>query len=85
VETRRFVLPQSASLRLVRGSGEEKRNSVEFTHCREYSAESKLASGDPDVSAPALGPAEIALPPGLTVKAKLATAIDSAQARVRPA
>jgi hypothetical protein len=47
-----------------------------------YVSVESAASGDPDVSAPALGPAEIALPPGLTVKAKLATAIDSAHARV---
>ena len=41
-----FLLPQSADSRLVRFSGEESRNHIEFTHCRLYGAESSISFGD---------------------------------------
>ncbi|MGD0776609.1 MAG: hypothetical protein ABSC05_27655 [Candidatus Solibacter sp.] len=41
-----FLLPQSADSRLVRFSGEESRNHIEFTHCRLYDAESSISFDD---------------------------------------
>ena len=40
-----FLLPQSADSRLVRFSGEESRNHIEFTHCHLYGAQSSISFG----------------------------------------
>ena len=40
-----FLLPLSADFRLVRFSGEESRNHIEFTHCHLYGAESSISFG----------------------------------------
>ena len=40
-----FLLPQSADSRLVRFSGEESRNHIEFTHCHLYGAQSSVSFG----------------------------------------
>ena len=41
-----FLLPQSADSRLVRFSGEESRNHIEFTHCHLYGAQSSISFGE---------------------------------------
>jgi hypothetical protein len=40
-----FLLPQSADSRLVRFSGEESRNHIEFTHCHLFGAQSSISFG----------------------------------------
>ncbi len=40
-----FLLPQSADSTLVRFSGEESRNHIEFTHCHLYGAQSSISFG----------------------------------------
>jgi hypothetical protein len=42
-----FLLPQSADSRLVKFSGEDSRNHIEFTHCHLYGAESSISFGAP--------------------------------------
>ena len=41
-----FLLPQSADARLVRFSGEESQNHIEFTHCHLYGAQSSISFGE---------------------------------------
>jgi hypothetical protein len=43
-----FLLPQSADSRLVKFSGEESRNHIEFTHCHLYGAQSSISFGAPE-------------------------------------
>jgi hypothetical protein len=42
-----FLLPQSADSRLVKFSGEDSRNHIEFTHCHLFGAESSISFGAP--------------------------------------
>ena len=74
-----YVLPQSAEMRLLKFTGEESRNHIEFTHCRLFTAQSSISFGP---SADSAGFAEGSaldkreLPPGLQVVVKVKTAID---------
>src|ERR1035438_9432057 len=43
-----FLLPQSADSQLVKFSGEESRNHIEFTHCHLYGAQSSISFGAPE-------------------------------------
>jgi hypothetical protein len=78
------LLPQGAELLLTLLSGDALRNTVEFSHCREYHSESSirfdLAETAPQRSQPQIR--ELDLPAGLMVSIELRTAIDSATAHV---
>ena len=78
------LLPQAATTLLALSSGEAYRNEIQFSHCREYQAESAVRF---DVQPPpALNAAPqtrvVDLPAGLTMAIQLETAIDSATAHV---
>ena len=78
------LLPQSAQLETVRSSGDAWRNSMEFSHCRGYRAESSIRFDMPETSPQSVPtPARLLdLPAGLTVPIELQTAIDSTTAHV---
>ena len=76
--------PQSAEMSLAELSGQETRNRIEFSHCREYTAASKLSFDEPAQPAPP-PPAPLArvdLPAGVTLDLRLETAIESSAVRV---
>ena len=74
--------PQSAETSMVMLSGNETRNRIEFSHCREYSGESKL-SFEEVTAETAVAPVErIELPAGVVLDLRLDKAIDSSAVRV---
>jgi len=78
-------LPQSAALSLKHNTGELRRNSTEFSHCKQYSAEATIAferTPEAGVVESANGSQEFALPSGLRFQIKLGATIDSANSAV---
>ena len=76
-----FQLPKRAHLTTHFQNGAENHNWVEFSNCREFGARSELSFADaPEepVMTADLAPEEIALPPGVSLRLRLETAIDSA-------
>ncbi len=74
------MLPQNGELHMVAASGEENRNLFEFTHCRQFQAESSVSFELP-ASEPAAAPrktarAPVALPAGLEITVALTEPID---------
>jgi hypothetical protein len=76
-----FLFPQTAVVTLVRASGAESRNRIEFTHCREYRVESHLSTGGVD-AALARATVEFQIPAGVVFPVSLSDPIDMTQARV---
>lgn len=78
------LLPQSAELILTEIAGQESRNRIEFSHCREFASNTILTFESPSTvtPTPAVPVDEISLPPGLRLPARLAHAIDSQSAAV---
>ena len=76
-ESQPFQLPQSFSLHTALYSGQESLNTVSFTHCREYQAESKVVAE----AAPEIGPEpqlqELTLPARLNIELRLTTPVRS--------
>ena len=81
-----FLLPLSSDLVLTDFSGNDSRNLMRFTSCRQYTGESVLSFSDPPPDAPAPAAAapvrEIQLPPGLWIETTLDRKIDSRTAAV---
>ncbi len=81
------LLPQRAELVMTDTAGQQMRNRIEFTHCRQYQSEVVL-SFEPEkaprtvTAAPAEQITEIKLPVGLPVPVELAAPIDSENALV---
>jgi hypothetical protein len=78
---RDIVLPQSAELRMVDADGTESRNLVEFTHCRSFSAETKIRFDEPaplvwESAAAAKAAERGAIPAGLMVTIALWTPLN---------
>ncbi|HXF25894.1 MAG TPA: hypothetical protein VN610_01405 [Bryobacteraceae bacterium] len=78
--------PESARVDLIDDSGFEDQNLVEFTHCREYQAESNI---DFNAAAPTLAtdlraasPVEFQVPPGLTFDVHLHNVVNFASSRI---
>lgn len=83
VGSRDVLLPQSAELNVTSFDGEDSRNLMEFSHCREFGAESRLVSEVSTGDAPAVQPvAELTLPEGLRLPIRLSEAIDSKRTAV---
>lgn len=76
--------PQSAEMSLAELSGQETRNRIEFSHCREYNGESRLSFKEesPRTAAAAAPVERIELPAGVVLDLRLETAIDSSSVRV---
>jgi hypothetical protein len=73
------LLPQSAEMTLTGFNHWDDRNTIAFTHCKEYGASSVISFGPSDIvpSAAAAPAREIEIPAGLTVGARLETALSS--------
>jgi hypothetical protein len=78
------VLPSAAETTMTLFSGEQNRNRVTFSHCREYKAESTIRLGNDAPAAPAgsAGGSIEPLPAGVLIRTALATRIDTATAAV---
>jgi len=78
------LLPQSARVLTTRVSGDALRNDIEFSHCREFVADSTIHFDIPAASAVAASPAvrQVDVPGGLTITIELQTAVDAASAKV---
>ena len=80
------LLPQTALLAMERADGERRSNVTEYSHCRQYSGEAQISFGTaPESSAKVAAPVkptEVSLSPGLTVRVKLKSPIDSKTAVV---
>ncbi len=75
-----ILIPQSAATTLVYTSAQEKRYDVQYTHCREYAANSTISFDPPQQGrAPAAPrpPAEFSIPALLVCRTRLVTPIDS--------
>ena len=78
-----FLLPESSELSITDFDGNESRNTVQLSGCRQYGTESVISFADPPPDAPApapppamparSGPAVGALPDGLLVEAEIDT------------
>ena len=78
------LLPIGGTFTVVDNSGTVYRNTVAFSHCHVFAAESKMAADDPDPAAvfTRYKQAEGFLPAGLTLKLALLNPIDATTARV---
>ncbi len=78
------LLPRQSQLDIQIKSGRQTRNTITFSACREYKAESEIVfAGDPGPAsavAPVAGRGRVALPIGLPVTLSLVDPIDSATA-----
>ena len=79
-----LLLPRQSQLDITLRSGRQTRNSIIFSGCREYQAESEIVfagAADPvSTAAPAAGRGHVSVPIGLPVTLSLGEAIDSANA-----
>ncbi|MDR3703893.1 MAG: hypothetical protein P4L56_29860 [Candidatus Sulfopaludibacter sp.] len=78
-----ILLPRQSQLDILIKSGRQTRNTITFSNCREYQAESEIVFGAPEpasTAAPATGRGRVALPIGLPVTLSLVDPIDSATA-----
>ena len=75
-----FQLPKRAYLETHYRSGERNHNRIEFSNCRQFGAQSELSFTESDDEPAAASPAsaeEFSLPPGVSVRLRLETEIDS--------
>jgi hypothetical protein len=73
------LLPQSAEMTIYGSDGWDDRNTIAFTHCKEYGAASVISFEAPDILPSTAAPPgrEVEIPAGLTLHTALETAIDS--------
>jgi hypothetical protein len=79
-----FLLPESSEVVLVDDQGEESRNRVRFSSCREFTGESVLTFADPAPAgaAPPAAKQEIELPAGRDLTLRLDSEIDTSASAV---
>src|SRR5262249_43071237 len=86
-----IMLPQLAQVLMVQTSGDESLNSMEFTHCRSFRAESSITFGAPSPATAEAGAAPtpvavakpakpVTIPDGQSIAVTLARAITNADA-----
>jgi hypothetical protein len=74
------LLPQSAEMTMLLFDDSEDRNSIAFTHCKEYGVESAISFDAPADSSPSVAPPpprEIEIPTGVLLTTRLETVLDS--------
>jgi hypothetical protein len=76
---RSFTFPQFSVVTLTRANGSESQNRIEFTHCRQYSVESRMSpTSTPAASTPApkaSASVEFQIPPGMMIPVGLSQPI----------
>jgi hypothetical protein len=79
------LLPQSAEMTVRRDDGSDDRNTINFTHCKEYGASSVVSFEAPNVvpSAAPLPIRELEIPAGLSLATRLDTALGLKQCQPR--
>jgi len=80
-----YLLPQRATTRMRRTAGGELRNEIEFTHCRQFAAESVLSFSDVTAAESGATPEhkeETRIPARVVIRIRLETPIASATAKV---
>lgn len=79
-----LLLPQSAELVVIKVDGQERRSVTEFSHCREFTAQTTVSFDAPAATTdkPAAPVTEISLPSGLRLSVRLAQIVDSETAAV---
>ena len=79
-----LLIPQSAELIVTELTGQQRRNVIEFSHCREFSAQTTLRfEAAADITGkPAITVEEITLPAGLRLPVRLTHTVDSKKAAV---
>jgi len=83
IGSRNLLLPQSVEIVLTDLGGQQDRNIIEFSHCREFSAQASVTfDAAPRIDQPDSPPAEISIRAGLSFAVRLAHAIDSRTAAV---
>ena len=75
---RTILLPDTAEMDLVETSGAEAHNVLEFTHCREFQAESTVSFGPATGLPPSEGPVE-KLPAGVAIAVTLPVSITAGE------
>ena len=84
VGSRDLLLPQTAESLITKWDGQQSRNVIEFSHCREFAAEARLTTDDEPASLdkPAAPVAEVSIPAALQLSIRLANPVDSRVAKV---
>jgi hypothetical protein len=84
VRTRDLLLPQSVETSATKSNGDENRNSIEFSHCREFGAAAELSlnKSPTPTDKPAAPANELQLPAGVQFSVHMIQAIDSKTAAV---
>ncbi|MCU1273588.1 MAG: hypothetical protein JWO48_1019 [Bryobacterales bacterium] len=79
-----LLIPQSAELIVTELNGQQRRNVIEFSHCREFTARTSVSfnAAENITENPAIPVVEISLPAGLRLSVRLAHAVDSETAAV---
>jgi hypothetical protein len=76
-----FLLPQSSELVAAQSTGFERRNRTEFTHCRQYTGNSRISFGD-EIETPSETDLTLELPAGLRLFLELQTPVHFKTAQV---
>jgi hypothetical protein len=83
VGSRDLLLPQTAESLITEWNGEQSRNVIEFSHCREFKTEARLTTDQPaTVEKAASAVIEVSIPTGLHFAVRLAKPVDSQVAKV---
>jgi hypothetical protein len=79
-----LLIPQSAELMVTELTGQQRRNVMEFSHCREFAAQTTLSFNEPAniTDNPAMRVEEITFPAGLRLSVRLTHTVDSETAAV---
>jgi hypothetical protein len=79
-----LLIPQSSELIVIETDGQQRRNIIEFSHCREFTAQTSVNFNEPAkiTDNPAIPVMEVSLPAGLGLSVRLAQSVDSETAAV---
>jgi hypothetical protein len=79
-----LLIPQSAELMVTELTGQQRRNVIEFSHCREFATQTTLSFNPPAniTNNPAIRVEEVNFPAGLRLSVRLTHTVDSETAAV---